>query len=250
MLKFIIPTSLSLICGGLWFLYKNKNVQKLIYVEGNIGSGKSSLLKMIENKINNSKLIYEPVGTWMSITGSHGKDDNILSNFYNNMTRWAYSMQNIVYLTRINDLINSRKLACDKKYIFSEKSIFTDRHIFAEIAHKSNNMNELEWKWYLEWYSFLYKYFENWIEPNGYIYLNCDVGVSMNRIKKRDRDGEDKIDVNYLRELNDCHDLWMGQVQRSGKPVLVLNCNNDFLENEEEMNKHLMAINNFIKNIK
>lgn len=248
MLKFIIPTSLSII-GGLIYYYRSSRKQKLIYVEGNIGSGKSSLLKMIENKIKDSKLVYEPVNSWMSITGNH-KDDNILSNFYNNMTRWAYSMQNIVYLTRVNDLIISRNQAKDKKYIFSERSIFTDRHIFAEIAHKSNNMNELEWKWYLEWYSFLYKYFKTSIEPNGYIYLNCDVGVSMNRIKKRDRDGEDKIDVNYLKELCESHDLWMGQVKRSGKPVLILDCNNDFLENEEEMNKHIMSINNFIKNIK
>ena len=53
---------------------------KIIFVEGNIGTGKSTFLKMIEKCYNDKyQVIYEPVDLWTNFKDSKGK--NILKYF-------------------------------------------------------------------------------------------------------------------------------------------------------------------------
>ena len=53
-----------------------------IYIEGNIGSGKSTFLKYLEDHLPHDKFtfIYEPVDEWQAFKDEDGK--NILDCFY------------------------------------------------------------------------------------------------------------------------------------------------------------------------
>ena len=58
-----------------------------IYVEGNIGTGKTTFLSFLKKNIEHSEVVYEPVDEWLSLTDSDG--DNILQKFYENQHRWS-----------------------------------------------------------------------------------------------------------------------------------------------------------------
>ena len=52
----------------------------IISVEGNIGSGKSTLVKLMKSQFPSCKFLFEPVDTWLKTTDSD--DQNILDKFY------------------------------------------------------------------------------------------------------------------------------------------------------------------------
>ena len=72
----------------------------MLFIEGNVGSGKSTFLKLLEK--NGYKIILEPVDEWTQLKN---KDDkNLLENFYADQERYAYTFQSIAFRTRIKNL--------------------------------------------------------------------------------------------------------------------------------------------------
>ena len=51
----------------------------IIFVEGNIGSGKTTFLSLLEKKYPIGSVIYEPLEKWTELSDSQGK--NILQYF-------------------------------------------------------------------------------------------------------------------------------------------------------------------------
>ena len=86
------------ILAYLVYLLNNKIRQKIIIIEGNIGTGKTTFLKMLEKY--GCEVIYEPVKVWQSTCNDDGK--NLLETFYSDMKRWAYSMQSFAFKTRLH----------------------------------------------------------------------------------------------------------------------------------------------------
>lgn len=69
--------------------------QKYFVVEGNIGAGKSTFLKVI-NTFLNAQVVYEPHEKWQNVGG-----ENLLEKFYADTQRWAYTFQTYAFITRI-----------------------------------------------------------------------------------------------------------------------------------------------------
>ena len=74
----------------------------IVSVEGNIGSGKSTMLSYFE-KFGDVELVPEPVGQWCDLNGH-----NLLAKLYENPSRWSFQFQSYVQLTRYI----SASLAC------------------------------------------------------------------------------------------------------------------------------------------
>ncbi len=70
--------------------------QPLLIVEGNIGSGKSTFLKILQNQLS-LDVIPEPTNKWQKI----GENDNLLHLFYTYTKRWAYTFQSFAFISRI-----------------------------------------------------------------------------------------------------------------------------------------------------
>ncbi len=61
----------------------------LLSLEGNIGAGKSTFIKILQkNLINIYETIPEPVAEWQNISGKGG---NLLELLYSDPKRWAYT---------------------------------------------------------------------------------------------------------------------------------------------------------------
>ena len=66
----------------------------VVSVEGNIGSGKSTMLSYFE-KFGDVELVPEPVGQWCDLNGH-----NLLAKLYEDPSRWSFQFQSYVQLTR------------------------------------------------------------------------------------------------------------------------------------------------------
>ena len=112
-------------------------------IEGNIGSGKSTLVKRLKKHFNflkKVKIVFlpEPVGVWESIKDKKGK--NIIEKYYENQEKYAFSFQMMAYITRIHQLKESLKENANT-IIICERSVFTDKEIFAKMLYDDEKID-------------------------------------------------------------------------------------------------------------
>ena len=214
----------------------------ILVVEGNIGAGKSTFLRLIKEYLN-LEVIFEPHQRWQSIGGTQ----NLLELFYTDTPRWAYTFQSYAFITRIMEQ-EAHILLHPGAIHLSERSVFSDRYCFAKNAYENGFMTSLEWKLYQEWFSWLVD--RSLVLPQGFIYLQTDPRVCYERIAKRARHEEATVALAYLNQLHDKHEQWL--VHKQGitdslkeMPVLVLQCNQEFEETTEVMQKYAADIAQF-----
>jgi energy-coupling factor transporter ATP-binding protein EcfA2 len=82
-------------------------------VEGNIGSGKSTFLKFLNQTLPNTiNVFYEPVDQWRNLNGH-----NLFELMYRDPTRWSFTFQTYVQLTmmKMHDSIRSNCSSAPRK---------------------------------------------------------------------------------------------------------------------------------------
>jgi len=193
-------------------------------VEGNIGSGKSTLVKMLKNSlktIKNTTVIYlpEPVSVWESIKAKDGK--NAIEKYYENPEKYAFSFQMMAYISRIHQLRETLKKN-DNVIIISERSVFTDKEIFAKMLHDDGKIGDIEFNIYCKWF---YEFVKD-IPVGGLIYVKTKPEICEKRVIIRNRKGE-TIPLSYLQNCHKYHENWLNN---EDLPVLTLDGNNDFID--------------------
>lgn len=198
----------------------------IISIEGNIGAAKSTLLSLLPES-NDIHKIQEAVDQWINLKDKSGT--SILEHFYQDKQKWTYLFQSVVFRSRARSLMNQRKV---HKNLIIERSLMTDYNCFASILRNDGHFGEIEWNDYNNWFHLLVEELD--LEPDYYIYLRTDPHVCMERIKHRGREGEETIDLEYLKKLHDAHELWlMGK-----KNVLIIDGNN-YQDNLAEISKQI-----------
>ena len=201
-----------------------------IHIEGNIGAGKSTFLRYIEENTD-FKVSQEPVDEWMNIKGEDNK--SLLETFYEDIPRWSFAFQMNCFITRVHNVKKMPKTGIN----FIERSILSDK-IFAKNCYQNHTMTKIEFDIYTRWSEWLKdKLCDN---IDAIIYLRTTPEVSDERIKKRSRDGESNIPMEYLEQLHKHHDEWL--LCEKEIPVLVLDANT--IKYDENLIK---TIRNFVK---
>ncbi|MCL4361452.1 deoxynucleoside kinase [Candidatus Dependentiae bacterium] len=214
-----------------------QDLPKRIMVEGNIGSGKSTFLKIIKEKLG-IEIIYEPCHKWQNIAGH-----NLLDQFYKDPKRWSYTFQTYAFATRIFDQENSNSSI----QIF-ERSVFSDRFCFAKNCYESGLMSDLEWQLYNHFFSWLV---ENYChKPSGFIYLRTEPETCYQRILKRSRSEEASISLDYIKDLHQKHENWLVNKIDIPKnlaniPVLIIDCDKEFEKDLSYQNEILQKVAEF-----
>lgn len=212
----------------------------IISLDGNIGAGKSTLLTEIRNRIHDIHLVDEPVGQWTALKNNEGI--SLLELFYQDKKRWAYTFQNCAILTRLKNIKDAvEKLDStvkDPQVIITERSVLTDKYVFAEMLRDAGFIDQLEWDLYDNWFNIFSKQYP----VNGIIYLSTGSTTSKERIKIRNRHGEEGIDLDYLEGLERQHKKW---IENANIPVLTLST-----EPGESLEDNIEKIKGFIDNLK
>ena len=210
---------------------------KIYSIEGNIGSGKSTLIRLLKKANKDIIFVLEPVDEWETIQDAKG--ENILTKFYHNQKKYAFSFQIMAYISRLAKLKRTMK-AYPYATIISERSILTDKNVFAKMLYDDKKIEEIDYIIYLKWFDEFIKD----IPQDGFIYLEVAPEICFKRVQKRNRHGE-SIDISYLQRCHDYHTKWL---RGSVKNVLYLKGNIDFKYNSQridEIYKKILSFTNF-----
>jgi len=212
----------------------------IISIEGNIGSGKSTLFEKLKiHFANNKNLIFvrEPVDIWESIQDENGT--TILEKFYQDQIKYSFSFQIMAYISRINLLKETIK-EHPGVTIITERSLYTDKMVFAKMLYDTHKIEYINYQIYLN----LFDTFKNDFNVDNIIYIKTDPDVCYNRILKRARNGENNISLDYLQLCNTYHSN-MVDILECDK--IVLNGNVDIYENTSQLNDWICQIQDIIK---
>jgi deoxyadenosine/deoxycytidine kinase len=218
----------------------------MISIDGNIGSGKSTLMGNLKSYFSDNKnvvFLKEPVDEWETITDENGT--TILEKFYENPSKYGFSFQIMAYISRLDVIRREIKKNPDAIFI-SERSLFTDKLVFAKMLFDSGNIELVNYKIYLKWFDT----FADDFPVSKVIYVNTDPEICHMRIEKRSRTGESNIPLEYLQNCHKYHNnmLDVNSEDCVCKNQLVLNGNIDMYENKEQINEWIEQINTFIYN--
>lgn len=212
----------------------------IISIEGNIGSGKSTLFEQLKVKFaNNPNIIFvrEPVDIWDNIQDENGT--TILEKFYKDQIKYSFPFQIMAYISRINLLKESIQQNPDA-IIITERSLYTDKMVFAKMLYDTNKIEYINYQIYLN----LFDTFKNDFNVDNIIYIKTDPGICYNRILKRARNGENNISLDYL-QLCDTYHNNMVDILECDK--IILNGNVDIYENPSQLNDWICQIQQIIK---
>jgi len=211
-------------------------------IEGNIGSGKSTLCRMLKEEMkDDAEVIYEPVDKWRG-TCDAVSGNNILQNFYIDQNRWSYAFQTYTFLTRMEDVMSEQK----KSLRFIERSIYTDKLVFARSLYDTGKMTSLEWNMYNRWFDWLSEEcFKKVNRPSGFIYIRANPETSYQRMLKRERSEEKCVPLEYLKTVSQYHDEWL--CKEDQQDVLVIDVDADFENTPEEWVRVRGLIQEFVE---
>nr|XP_018915400.1 PREDICTED: deoxynucleoside kinase-like [Bemisia tabaci] len=187
-----------------------------VFVEGNIGSGKTTFLKHFE-QCPNTYIAAEPVEQWRDLKGH-----NLLELMYKDPSRWGLTFQTMVQKTMLD--VHVQK--CDEPIKLMERSIHSARHIFVENLFQQKIMSAPE-------YAVLDSWFE-WISSNCdihgdlIVYLKTSPEVVYERMKARARQEEHTVSLEYLQKLHVLHENWLIHKTIPGAalpPIVVVDAN-------------------------
>ena len=189
---------------------------KHIAVAGNIGSGKTTL----------AKLLSKHYGWEMQLEDA---DDNpYLGDFYEDMQRWSFNLQVYFLNIRFN---NIRKIREGNTPVIQDRSIYEDAFIFAPNLHAMGLMSTRDF----ENYQSLFTSLNSMIKPPDLlIYLRGSISKLVEQIEKRGREYEDSIRLDYLRRLNERYEAWITKYEVGPKLIFDVDDLN-FIENPDDL---------------
>ena len=194
-----------------------------IAIAGNIGSGKTTLAKLLSKHFG-----------W-EVQLEDMEDNPYISDFYDDMQRWSFNLQ--VYFLH-NRFATIKKLRDEERTVVQDRSIYEDAQIFAPNLHAMGLMSTRDFDNYMD----LFKSLNNFITPPDLmIYLRAGIPKLVDQIQKRGRDYEDSIRLDYLKRLNERYEAWAG-AYKHGK-ILYFNIDDiDFANNQEDASKVIETI--------
>ena len=166
-------------------------MEKFVAVAGNIGVGKTTLVKKLCDILNWTPF-FEPES-----------ENPYLPDFYKDMQTWAFHSQ-VFFLTR--RLRAHKNLCAHAGSVIQDRSVYEDAEIFAHNLYRQQQIGERDYETYRELYQALVEFLP---PPDLVLYIKASVPTLQQRIKLRGRDYEEEIDPAYLEQLNGLYNSWI-----------------------------------------
>ena len=156
-------------------------------VSGNIGSGKSTLTRMLAERYG-LRPVYEPYA-----------ENPYLEDFYRDMRRYSFHSQ-VFFLSR--RLEQHLSLVNGAMYVIQDRTVFEDAGVFARNLYEGGQMEPRDWQTYSALYGGILPALR---VPDLLIHIEAGLPVLRERIHKRGRDYEQGIPEAYLARLNELY---------------------------------------------
>jgi deoxyadenosine/deoxycytidine kinase len=204
--------------------------KKIYALEGNIGAGKTTIMKIIGQYFTSVEFVEEPVSQWQNLGGM-----NLLEAFYSDPKRWGFSFEFYSMLSKIKALLNAAN--SDKPVIVIERSILSNK-VFMDLSHELGKLEEIEYTMLMNTYHFYLQHV--YPQLSGIIYLDTPVDECIKRITKRNRGEECTIERSYLQCIKEkmdqlCNSSTMNVIRIDG----MYDCERDKVRVCQDMERYL-----------
>ncbi len=152
----------------------------IISVDGNIGSGKSTVLARLA--ADGMRVFAEPVEHW-----------TLIDKFYEDRRKYALAFN-------LEVLASFSRVEHGSGTVITERSPLTSRDVFARMLVNDGVMSDAEWEVFKKYYDLI-----GW-EPDAVLYIEAPAAVCYERMHKRGRACERSVELEYLERLERAHD--------------------------------------------
>ena len=186
-----------------------------IAIAGNIGSGKSTLTRMLARHYR-----WEP--------RYEAVDHNpYLEDYYSDISRWAFNLEVFFLKERLRDLISIQQA---DHTIIQDRTIFEGVYVFMQNNYEAGRLSQRD-------YDTCVDLFEQMLQtvrlPDLMIYLRASVPHLVSNIQRRGRNYEQTIQLDYLENLNRRYDEFIGS-HYQGRVMTVNKDTLDFEHNPRD----------------
>ena len=166
-----------------------------IGIAGNIGSGKTTLTRKLADH-------YGWIPKFESVTYNP-----YLEDYFKDISRWSYNLETYFLAQRFQDLLDISK---SDAVIIQDRTILEGVEIFVANNHDMGNLSDRDYDTYMQ----LFRLMMSMVNPPDLlIYLRCGVPHLVEQIRKRGRDYEQSMSLEYLSGLNERYEQWIGHYQ-------------------------------------
>ena len=184
-----------------------------IAIAGNIGSGKTTLTKMLAAH-------YGWTPKFESV------DYNpYLADFYEDMERWSFNLQIYFLNKRFKDVV---EISRTDDIIIQDRTIYEDARIFAPNLHAMGLMSTRDFESYSDLFDLMMSLVS---KPDLMIYLRSSIPNLVAQIQKRGREYERSIRIDSLTGLNERYEKW---VKEYDGRLLIIDVDRIKFENRPE----------------
>ena len=166
----------------------------IFFLEGNVGAGKSTVLNHLKQEFpDDLTTVPEPVALW--------EESGLLAEMYDGRLSRA-TFQFVALITKMSSLLDAIR-SCKTNVLLVERSPYSDLEIFAE-----GTLEQTDLIAYKLAHKQLIKEFEREAgdAKKTFVFLeNLTISQLIGRIRKRNRDGEARVDEDFLRMLDARH---------------------------------------------
>ena len=199
------------------FIFVLSNRKKMhIAIAGNIGSGKSTLTRMLAKHYG-----WEP--------RFEAVDHNpYLEDYYRDIHRWSFNLEVFFLKERFRDLI---AISQTDHTIIQDRTIFEGVYVFMANNKAMGHLSDRDYATYME----LFEQMMSVVRlPDLMIYLRASVPYLVGNIQQRGRDYEQSIQLEYLQNLNDRYDDFIYHKYK-GRVITVEKDNLDFINRPKDL---------------
>ena len=173
-----------------------------IAIAGNIGSGKSTLTRMLARHYG-WEARYEAV------------DHNpYLEDYYRDIHRWSFNLEVYFLKERFRDLL---AIAQADHTIVQDRSIFEGVYVFMRNNKAMGHLSDRDYTTYMELFEQMMSVVKY---PDLMIYLRASVPHLVGNIQRRGRDYEQTMKLEYLENLNMCYEDFIYKMYKGRVMVL------------------------------
>ena len=196
---------------------------KHVAIAGNIGAGKTTLSTKLGKHFG-----------WL-VHQESTENNPYLSDFYNDMQRWAFNLQIYFLNSRYQQVL---QILAGDHTVVQDRTIYEDAYIFAPNLHDMGLMSTRDFNNYFD----LFRTMSSQIQPPDLlIYLRAGIPTLVSHIQMRGRDYEGSMSLDYLKRLNERYENWIAKYDE-GRLLIINSDEIDFESNPEDLGRVLNMV--------
>ncbi|MBO4605474.1 MAG: deoxynucleoside kinase [Bacteroidales bacterium] len=164
-----------------------------IGIAGNIGCGKTTLTRKLAE-------YYGWTPRFESVTYNP-----YLEDYYSDIQRWSFNLEVYFLAQRFRDTL---EIAKNQGVIIQDRTILEGVQIFVQNNYRMGNLSDRDFATYMDLFDLMMSLVKL---PDLLIYIRSSVPHLVSQIRKRGRDYEQSMSLEYLGGLNELYEKWIGE---------------------------------------